>query len=103
MKVEDSEIKGIKKYIETSIREKISPEDRLNITTIQEVNKNRENDIRSFIKLTAAIASIIFVLNITNGYSSINLSLMSRKKEIGSLYSCGMDLNELKKLTRRNL
>lgn len=97
MKVEDSEIKEIKKYIETSIREKISPEDRFNITTIQEVNKNRVNDIRSFIKLTAAIASIIFVLNITNGYSSINLSLMSRKKEIGSLYSCGMDLNELKK------
>src|SRR5699024_9475243 len=35
-------------------------------------------------------------LNITNGYSSINLSLMSRKKEIGSLYSCGMDMDQLK-------
>ncbi|MCI5642830.1 MAG: ABC transporter permease, partial [Peptoniphilus sp.] len=81
----------------TIIREKISPEDRFNITTSQEVDTNREKDIRSFIKLTAAIASIIFVLNITNGYSSINLSLMSRQKEIGSLYSCGMDLDELKK------
>ncbi|MDD7353479.1 MAG: FtsX-like permease family protein [Peptoniphilaceae bacterium] len=97
MKVEDSKINEAKKYIETIIREKISPEDRFNITTSQEVDTNREKDIRSFIKLTAAIASIIFVLNITNGYSSINLSLMSRQKEIGSLYSCGMDLDELKK------
>ena len=38
------------------------------------------------------------VLNITNGYSSINLSLLSRKKEIGSFYSCGMDLDELKRV-----
>lgn len=45
--------------------------------------------------------SHIFVLNITNGYSSINLSLMSRKKEIGSLYSCGMDLDELKSVYQK--
>ncbi|MDY3903012.1 ABC transporter permease, partial [Peptoniphilus sp.] len=63
MKVEDSKINEAKKYIETIIREKISPEDRFNITTSQEVDTNREKDIRSFIKLTAAIASIIFVLN----------------------------------------
>ena len=44
------------------------------------------------------IGLIILVLNITNGYSSINLSLMSRRKEIGSFYSCGMDLDELKRV-----
>ena len=35
-------------------------------------------------------------MNVTNGYSSINISLISRKKEIGSLYSTGMQISELK-------
>src|SRR5699024_89877 len=38
-----------------------------------------------------------FVLNITNAYSSINISLLSRTKEIGTLYSLGMDKEDLKK------
>ena len=96
MKVKDSDTKDVKEYVESMIRSKISPEDRFNITTGEESEKNRYNDLKSLIKIVIGIASIIFVLNITNGYSSINLSLMSRKKEIGSLYSCGMDVDELK-------
>lgn len=101
MKVKDSDTKDVKEYVEAMIREQISPEDRFNITTGEETAKNKYNDVKSFIKLAIGIASIIFVLNITNGYSSINLSLMSRKKEIGSLYSCGMDVNELKSIYQR--
>ena len=96
MKVKDSDTKDVKEYVEAMIRSKISPEDRFNITTGEETAKNEYNDLKSLIKIVIGIASIIFVLNITNGYSSINLSLMSRKKEIGSLYSCGMDVDELK-------
>ena len=96
MKVKDSDTKDVKQYVESMIRSKISPEDRFNITTGEESEKNRYNDLKSLIKIVIGIASIIFVLNITNGYSSINLSPMSRKKEIGSLYSCGMDVDELK-------
>ncbi|MDU5460839.1 ABC transporter permease [Anaerococcus vaginalis] len=101
MKVKDSETKDVKEYVEAMIREQISPEDRFNITTGEEIAKNEYKDVKSFIKFAIGIASIIFVLNITNGYSSINLSLMSRKKEIGSLYSCGMDVDELKSIYQR--
>ncbi|MDU2582070.1 MAG: ABC transporter permease [Anaerococcus hydrogenalis] len=101
MKVKDSDTKDVKEYVETMIREQISPEDRFNITTGEETAKNEYNDLKSLIKIVIGIASIIFVLNITNGYSSINLSLMSRKKEIGSLYSCGMDVDELKNIYQK--
>ena len=101
MKIKDSDTKDVKEYVEAMIREQISPEDRFNITTGEETAKNEYNDLKSLIKIVIGIASIIFVLNITNGYSSINLSLMSRKKEIGSLYSCGMDVDELKNIYQK--
>lgn len=101
MKIKDSDTKDIKEYVEAMIRSKISPEERFNITTGEETAKNEYNDLKSLIKVVVAMASIIFVLNITNGYSSINLSLMSRKKEIGSLYSCGIDLDELKNIYQK--
>ncbi|WP_200781887.1 ABC transporter permease [Peptococcus niger] len=101
MKVKDSDTKDVKEYVEAMIREQISPEDRFNITTGEEIAKNQYKDVKSFIKLVIGIASIIFVLNITNGYSSINLSLINRKKEIGSLYSCGMDVDELKSIYQK--
>lgn len=101
MKIKDSDTKDIKEYVEAMIRSKITPEDRFNITTGEETAKNEYNDLKSLIKIVIGIASIIFVLNITNGYSSINLSLMSRKKEIGSLYSCGMDVDELKNIYQK--
>ena len=101
MKIKDSDTKDIKEYVEAMIRSKITPEDHFNITTGEETAKNEYNDLKSLIKIVLGIASIIFVLNITNGYSSINLSLMSRKKEIGSLYSCGMDVDELKSIYQK--
>ncbi|MFR7350393.1 MAG: ABC transporter permease, partial [Peptoniphilus sp.] len=101
MRVKDSDTKDVKEYVESMIRSKISPEDRFNITTGEETAKNEYNDLKSLIKIVIGIASIIFVLNITNGYSSINLSLMIRKKEIGSLYSCGMDVDELKNIYQK--
>lgn len=101
MKVKDSDTKDVKEYVEAMIREQISPEDRFNIIIGEEVTQNEYKDVKSFIKFAIGIASIIFVLNITNGYSSINLSLMSRKKEIGSLYSCGMDVDELKNIYQK--
>ena len=101
MKVKDSDTKDVKEYVEAMIRSKISPEDRFNITTGEETEKNEYKDVKNLIKIVIGIASIIFVLNITNGYSSINLSLMSRKKEIGSLYSCGMDVDELKNIYQK--
>ena len=101
MKVKDSDTKDVKEYVEAMIGEQISPDDRFNIKIGEEIAKNEYKEVKSFIKFVIGIASLIFVLNITNGYSSINLSLMSRKKEIGSLYSCGMDVDELKNIYQK--
>ena len=101
MKVKDSDTKDVKEYVEAMIGEQISPDDRFNIKIGEEITKNEYKEVKSFIKFVIGIASLIFVLNITNGYSSINLSLMSRKKEIGSLYSCGMDVDELKNIYQK--
>ena len=101
MKIKDSDTKDVKEYVEAMIREQLSPEDRFNIIIGEEIVTNEYKAVKSYIKIVIGIASIIFVLNITNGYSSINLSLMSRKKEIGSLYSCGMDVDELKNIYQK--
>ena len=101
MRINDSDTNDIKEYVEAMIRGKLSPEDRFNMMTGEEERENRYKDLKSLMKIIIGFASIIFVLNVTNGYSSINLSLMSRKKEIGSLYSCGMDLDELKNVYQK--
>ena len=98
MKVNDSEAKDTQDYAETLIREQISPEDRFDITVGEELEKKEFENLQDLMKIVLGIGLIILVLNITNGYSSINLSLMSRRKEIGSFYSCGMDLDELKRV-----
>lgn len=98
MKVSDSGVKDAQEYSETLIREQILPEDRFDIIVGEELERKEFESLQSLMKIVLGIGLIILVLNITNGYSSINLSLMSRKKEIGSLYSCGMDLDELKRV-----
>ena len=98
MKVNDSDAKDAQDYAETLIREQISPEDRFDITVGEELEKKEFESLQDLMKIVLGIGLIILVLNITNGYSSINLSLLSRKKEIGSFYSCGMDLDELKRV-----
>ena len=98
MKVNDSDAKDAQDYAETLIREQISPEDRFDITVGEELEKKEFESLQDLMKIVLSIGLIILVLNITNGYSSINLSLLSRKKEIGSFYSCGMDLDELKRV-----
>lgn len=98
MKIKDSKAEDAQDYAEALIREQILPEDRFNIIIGNEIEEKEFKSLQSFMKIVVSIGLIIFVLNITNGYSSINLSLMSRRKEIGSFYSCGMDLDELKRV-----
>lgn len=101
MAVNKEETNDVKSYIEKFLREEISPSDKFSIYTELDIKADNEKEQKSFEKLIASIGVIIFLLNVTNGYSSINLSLMNRKKEIGSLYSCGMDTNELKNLYQK--
>ena len=101
MAVNKEETNDVKSYIEKFLREEISPSDKFSISTELDIKADNEKEQKSFEKLIASLVVIIFLLNVTNGYSSINLSLMNRKKEIGSLYSCGMDTNELKNLYQK--
>ncbi|HEO0401298.1 TPA: ABC transporter permease [Streptococcus agalactiae] len=101
MNVKDTEMRNVKDYLDNKIRESIMPNEKYDINTKADIEMNRKSDLESLKKVAFAMAFIIFILNVTNGYSSINLSLMSRKKEIGSLYSCGMDVDELKNIYRK--
>ena len=101
MNVKDSDMRNVKDYLDNKIRESIMPNEKYDINTKADIEMNRKSDLESLKKVAFAMAFIIFILNVTNGYSSINLSLMSRKKEIGSLYSCGMDVDELKNIYRK--
>lgn len=101
MNVKDSDMRNVKDYLDNKIRKSIMPNEKYDINTKADIEMNRKSDLETLKKVAFAMAFIIFILNVTNGYSSINLSLMGRKKEIGSLYSCGMDVDELKNIYRK--
>ena len=101
MQVDESKLEDIKNEIKDKLDSSIAYNETYNLTTSKDQEANRMKDVKTFGLMIISIASIIFILNVTNGYSSINLSLMARKKEIGSLMSCGIDEEELKyKYTR---
>ena len=101
MKVNEEDLKDSRELIEARLNDSISYDERYDILTGDEIKTAHATDIKSLSYVMGGFALVIFILNVTNGYSSINLSLLNRKKEIGTLYSCGMDKSELKKkLTR---
>lgn len=97
IKLGKADSKEAKSYIKDKIESSISYDQSFSIFTKEEKDAQNFTDVKYFKTVIYGIALVIFLLNITNGYSSINISLMSRKKEIGSLYSIGMDIDDLKK------
>ena len=97
MKVSEEDLKDSRELIEIRLNDSISYDERYNILTGDEIKTAHSKDVKSLSYMMGGFALIIFILNVTNGYSSISLSLLNRKKEIGILYSCGMDKIELKK------
>lgn len=95
MKVDENKLDDIKNEVKERLDSSIAYNETYNLTTSKDVEASRMKDVKTFGLMIVFIAGIIFILNITNGYSSINLSLMARKKEIGSLMSCGIDGEEL--------
>lgn len=85
-----------KEEITSRIENTIAYNESFKVFTDEEIQAEQFTDIQSFKLIIYGIAAIIFLMNITNGYSSINLSLMSRRKEIGTLYSIGMDIQALR-------
>ena len=96
MKIDDKDLSSAKEFIENKLRESLQINERYDIFVGKEIAEQEASSLKYLLYISLAIGLIIFILNVTNGYSSINISLISRKKEIGSLYSAGMDINELK-------
>lgn len=96
MKVDDKDLSSAKEFIENKLRESLKINERYDVFVGKEIAEQEASSLKYFLYISLAVGLIIFILNVTNGYSSINISLISRKKEIGSLYSSGMDIDELK-------
>ncbi len=66
-------------------------------------DRSEEDDkfLGGLLSINFILATIILALNFTNGYASINSSLMARKREIGNLYSIGMEKTDLEKLLKQ--
>lgn len=96
MKIDDKDLSSAKEFIENKLRESLQINERYDIFVGKEIEEQEASSLKYLLYISLAVGIIIFILNVTNGYSSINISLISRKKEIGSLYSAGMDIDELK-------
>ena len=96
MKIDDKDLTSAKEFIENKLRESLDINEKYDIFVGKEIEEQEASSLKYLLYISLAVGLIVFILNITNGYSSINISLISRKKEIGSLYSAGMDIDELK-------
>ena len=96
MKIEDNDLSSAKEFIENKLRESLDINERYDIFVGDEIKEKEAASLKYLLYISLAVGLIIFILNMTNGYASINLSLIYREKEIGSLYSSGMDISELK-------
>lgn len=96
VKIDDKDLSSAKEFIENKLRESLNANERYDVFVVKEIAEQDASSLKYLLYISLAVGLIIFILNVTNGYSSINISLISRKKEIGSLYSAGMDIDELK-------
>lgn len=96
MQIDEKDLSTAKEFIENKLRESLKINERYDVLVGKEIEEKEASSLKYLQYISLAVCLIIFILNITNGYSSINISLISRKKEIGSLYSAGMDIDELK-------
>lgn len=100
-KVEDSDLEAAREYIADTIKAGSSLDYRFTIVTGGEIAEDQALDRKAYLLVICGIGLVILLLNLTNGYASIHMSLLHRKGEIGSLYSCGMEKGELKRLYLR--
>lgn len=97
----DLNSENLDSFISESIDENLSKGESYDYEIGMEIQEKQEKSTQLFKLIVFVISAIIIILNITNAYSSINLSLMSREREIGCLYSCGMDKKMIHTLLRK--
>ena len=97
----DLNSKKLESFISDTINENLSKGESYDYEIGMEIQEKQAKSSQLFKLIVLVISAIIIILNITNAYSSINLSLMSREREIGCLYSCGMDKKMIHTLLRK--
>lgn len=97
----DLNSENLDSFISETIDENLSKGESYDYEIGMEIQEKQEKSSQLFKLIVFVISAIIIILNITNAYSSINLSLLSREREIGSLYSCGMDKKMIHTLLRK--
>lgn len=96
MTVDDKDLENVKDLVKKELDSNISYNETYNCIFGDEIKESQATDIKSFTFMILAIGLIIFILNLTNGFAAINLSLLTRKREIGALTSVGLERKELK-------
>lgn len=101
MDINPDEISDSKESIKNFLDENPRTDERFEIYSDGDRNEEDDKRLGGLLNINFILAAIILALNITNGYASINSSLMARKKEIGNLYSIGMEKTDLEKLLKQ--
>lgn len=98
LKVDTSAIKDLSLYMDSRIQEAVVQNEKYHIrnSILEKEFKQSQNNFIQFLNLFTLLGTLC--LNIANCYSTANLSFFNRKNEIGTLLSCGMDREELKKI-----
>lgn len=97
----DLNSENLDSFISETIDENLSKGESYDYEIGMDIQEKQEKSSQLFKLIVFVISAIIIILNITNAYSSINLSLLSREREIGSLYSCGMDKKMIHTILRK--
>ena len=98
LKVDTSAIKDLSLYMDSRMQEAVVQNEKYHIrnSILEKEFKQSQNNFIQFLNLFTLLGTLC--LNIANCYSTANLSFFNRKNEIGTLLSCGMDREELKKI-----
>lgn len=103
MKFEENDLPIIAQKIQNIMEEQIEANEKYYISNtllekeLQEINK------KGMLFLFSVILIAVIILNVGNAYSSTNLSFFNRKREIGALLSCGMCVEDLEKMLKKEI
>ncbi|MFO3665049.1 FtsX-like permease family protein [Anaerococcus sp. ENR0831] len=101
MDINPDEVYDSKESIKNFLDKNPRTDERFEVYSDGDRSEEDDKFLSGLLSINFILAAIILALNFTNGYASINSSLMSRKREIGNLYSIGMEKTDLEKLLKQ--
>ena len=101
MDVNPDQISDSKESIKNFLDQNPRTDERYEVYSDSDRSEEDDKFLGGLLSINFILATIILALNFTNGYASINSSLMARKREIGNLYSIGMEKTDLEKLLKQ--